>query len=83
MRYIILKSEVTEGSLVILGLTELSQKASGTFPKWIDIREAKTDCTNPEKCDLLSFEEEETARALLEDTGMIDEANITCIAVDA
>jgi hypothetical protein len=83
MRYIILKSEVSEGSLVILGLAELNQKASGITPKWLDIREAKTDCANPEKCELLSFEEEETVKELLENTGMIDEGNITFIAVDA
>jgi hypothetical protein len=83
MRHIILKSEVVEGSLVILGLVGLSQKASGISPQWVDIREAKTDCINPEKCDLLSFEEEEMVKELLERTGMIDEANIASIAVDA
>jgi hypothetical protein len=83
MRYIILKSEVVEGSLVFSGLTELSQKASGIFPRWADIREAKTDCINPEKCDLLSFEEEETVKELLEKIGMIDEANVISMAVNA
>lgn len=83
MRYIILKSEVVEGSLVFSALTELSQKASGIFLQWADIRGAKTDCINPEKCDLLSFEEEETVKGLLERTGMIDKANVVFIAVDA
>lgn len=83
MRYIILKSEVSEGKLTILGLTELSQKASGITPRWIDLKEAKTNCVVPGNCDLLSFEEENDIQELLENTGMIDEGNITYIGVDA
>jgi hypothetical protein len=83
MRYIILKTEVVDGSLTLLGLTELSQKASGFASRWIDIKEAKADCSSPEKCDFLSFEEEDIAQQLLEDTGMVDEVNITYIGVDA
>jgi hypothetical protein len=80
MRFIVLKTQVTEKRLVVLGLVELSQKASGVFPKWIDIEEAKTDCVNPEKCDLLSFEDEEIARDFVENYG---EPTITYIGVDA
>lgn len=83
MRYIILKTEVIEGELTILGLVELSQKASGTTPRWIDFKEAKTNCLDPEKCDLLSLEEENVAQEILDSTGMIDEGNITYIGVDA
>jgi predicted oxidoreductase (fatty acid repression mutant protein) len=80
MRFIVLKTQVTEKSLDILGLVELSQKSSGVFPKWIDIKEAKTDCTNPEKCDLLSFEDEEVVKDLVENFG---EETIAYIGVDA
>lgn len=83
MRYIILKSEVSEGKLVILGLAELSQKASGTILKWIDLKEAQTNCIVPSKCDLLSFEEEGDIQELFENTGMNEEGNVTYIGVDA
>lgn len=83
MRYIILKTEVSEGRLTVLGLAELSQKASGVTPRWIDLKEAKTNCVAPEDCDLLSFEEEDDIQTILESTGMIDEGNITYIGVNA
>ncbi|MDF0553871.1 hypothetical protein [Kamptonema sp. UHCC 0994] len=80
MRFIILKSEVVDEALVILGLTELSQKASGVTPRWINFKEAKTNCVNPEKCDLLSFEDESVAIDIVES---IAEENIAYIGVDA
>ena len=83
MRFIVLKTEVVDGTLNILGLAELSQRASGVTPRWIDFKEAKTNCINPEKCDLLSFEEEDAVKDILESTGMIDEGNIAYIGVDA
>lgn len=80
MRFIVLKSEVVDGTLNILGLTELSQRASGITPRWIDLKEAQTNCIHPEKCDLLSFEDENVARDFVEN---IAEGNIAYIGVDA
>lgn len=82
MRYIFLKSEVVDGQLSILGLKELSYRASGMTPVWINFCEAKTDCRHPEKCDFLSFDSEEDAKDLLEKTGMEDDSTIVCLGVD-
>ncbi len=80
MRFIVLKTEVIDGILSVLGLTELSQKAAGITPRWVDFKEAKTDCINPEKCDLLSFENEDSAKDLVESFG---EPTIAYLGVDA
>jgi hypothetical protein len=84
MRYIILKTHVTDnGTLAFYGLAEVTQSASGFFPKWIDLVEAKTNCAEPEKCDLLSFECEGSALTLLSESKMDQLRNIACIGVDA
>lgn len=83
MRFVVLKTEVVDGALNILGLTELSQRASGLIPRWIDFKLAKTDCVNPEKCDLLSFEEESEAKEITEKITLVDGGNIAYIGVDA
>lgn len=84
MRYIILKTEVNieDGSLDLLGLIELSQKSSGFTPRWINLKEAKTNCLNPKQCDLLSFEEKEEIEELLETTGLEDNETIVLVGVD-
>lgn len=82
MRYIFLKSGVVDGRLNILGLKELSYRASGMTPVWINFCQAKTDCIHPEKCDLLSFDSEEDAKDLLEKTGMEDDSTIVFLGVD-
>jgi len=60
MRYIVLRSLVgKDGSLVLYGLTSITQKASGVIDGWIDLSKASINCLAPEKCDLLSFDEKE------------------------
>lgn len=83
MRFIVLKSFVTEkGDLGFRGLSSLTQKPSGTVDGWIDLSEAKTNCLEPEKCDLLSFEDRDQLESDLEIWG-IDGENVTIIGVEA
>ncbi|MEG4371640.1 hypothetical protein QUB29_19480 [Microcoleus sp. B4b_D2] len=83
MRFIVLKTEVSaENTLNVFGLTEISHKASSVTPKWIDLRQAKTDCLTPENCDLLSFDDEDEVAEALEEMGLSDDSNISFIGVD-
>ncbi len=82
MRYIFLKTEVVDGRLSLSGLNALNRRASGVTFVWIDFLEAKTDCVHPEKCDFLSFDSEEEAKQILEETGMEDDLTIACVGVD-
>ena len=59
MRFIVLRT-VTDGLRIqIESLVGLTQKASGFKAEWVKFEEASTNCLEPEKCDLLSFDEEE------------------------
>lgn len=83
MRFIVLRSAVTEkGTLVLHGLTSLTQKPSGVMDGWIDITEAVTNCIEPEKCDLLSFDDKEELEENLE-LWEIAAENVTIIGVEA
>lgn len=84
MRYVILKTQVTDsGTLAIHALSEVTQSASGFTPKWIEFAEAKTNCIEPEKCDLLSFSTVEEVKALLFESKMTEQGNIAYVGVDA
>lgn len=84
MRYIILKTEVNieDGSLDLLGLSGISKKPSGEIPEWLNLKEAKISCLNPKQCDLLSFEEVEEVKELLETSGLEDDETVMYIGVD-
>lgn len=82
IRYIVLRTQVTaEGTLAIYGLREVVQRASGFLFNWVDFREAKTNCSEPDKCDLLSFGCAEEVLALLDSSGMVNEVDISSIGV--
>jgi hypothetical protein len=83
MRYIILKTDIIDSNLVIFGLAEISQKASGFTPKWIDIKNAKINHLKPEECDFLSFDGEDEVDSFLESTGMCDDPTIAFVGVNA
>ncbi|MDB9514742.1 hypothetical protein PN499_26415 [Kamptonema animale CS-326] len=83
MRFVVLKTQVTDsGTLAIHALSEVTQSASGFTPKWIEFAEAKTNCIEPEKCDLLSFSTVEEVKALLVESKMTEQGNIAYIGVD-
>jgi hypothetical protein len=81
MRYIVLRSLVQNGSLVLHGLTSLTQKPSEIVDGWIDISEAKTNCLEPDKCDLLSFEDKDQLEEDLEKWAIAAE-NVAIIGVE-
>lgn len=84
MRFIVLKTEVSaEHTLNILGLAEINYKSSKITPTWIDFKKAITDCSNPEKCELLSFEDEDEIAEILENIDMSDDSTVCFIGVDA
>ncbi|MEG4251062.1 hypothetical protein [Microcoleus sp. Pol10D4] len=67
MRYIIVKVEAkADGTLSFLGAHQLVQKGSKKSIEWIDIETAITNTIDPEQCDLLSFEDKDTAESLVE-----------------
>ncbi len=81
-RFILLKTNVSEsGSLELLGLSQIIKKSSGTVFIWINFAEAKTNCHEPDKCDFVSFEEEDEVVELLE--GGEIEGNVAYIGVNA
>ncbi len=82
MRYIALRTQLEdEGKVGIQGLAGFSQRASGFTFDWIDLKEAKTNYLDPERCDLISFEDKDE---LLEnfETWEFDET-VSAIGVDA
>lgn len=82
MRFIVLRSTATgEGTLVLHGLTSITQKASGIVDGWIELSEAKTNCIDSEKCDLLSFTDKEELEEKLEEWGILAE-NMAVIGVE-
>lgn len=81
MRFIVLRSAATEdGKIILHGLTSLTQKASGIVDGWIDLAEAHTNCIEPEKCDLLSFDDRDQLEEDLELWGLAAE-NVGIIGV--
>ena len=67
MRYIIVKAEANaDGTLSFLGAHQFSQKGSKKSIEWIDLKTAATNTIDPEQCDLLSFENKDTAESLVE-----------------
>ena len=82
MRFIVLRSLVTEeGKLVFFALNSITQTPSAVVDGWIDLAEAKTNCREPEKCDLLSFEDSEQLAEDLELWGIAAE-NVAIIGVE-
>lgn len=82
MKFLVLRSTATEkGNLVLHGLTSITQKASGIVDGWIDLAEATTNCIEPEKCDLLSFDDKEQLEEDLENWGILAE-NVAIIGVE-
>jgi hypothetical protein len=83
MRLVVLKSSVNEkGRLVLHGLNSITQKSFGVIAQWLDLEEANTNCIEPEKCDLLSFEDKDQLEEDLEVWGIAAE-NVTVIGVEA
>lgn len=83
MKFIVLRSAVTkEGTLTLQGLTSVTQKSSGIVESWIDLAEANTNCLEPEKCDLLSFDDKDQLEEDLELWGIFAE-NMAIIGVEA
>ena len=81
MRYIVLRTVLgNEGRVGIEGLTGFSQRASGFTFDWIDLKDANTNYTNPEQCDLLSFEDRDELQVIL-DLWEFGE-NVSAIGVD-
>jgi len=82
MRFIVLKSLVKEGKLVLQGLSSITQKPSGAVDEWLDLAKANTNCLEPEKCDLLSFEDKDQLEEDLDCWGIADAENIAIIGVE-
>jgi len=83
MRFIVLQSSVTEeGSLLLQGLTSVTQKASGVVTEWIDYTKAQTNCRDPQKCNFLSFDNREDLEENLENWEIAAE-NVAIIGVEA
>lgn len=81
MRYIVLRSQSqAEGTIVIQALTSVQQRASGITSQWIEIQEAKTNYLEPEKCELLSFDDKEQLLNDIESWGFDD--TIGVVGVD-
>lgn len=82
MIFVILKSTVTpEGALIFHALTSITQKASGIVDDWIELSKAKTNCIDPEKCDLISFTDKDKLEEDLELWGIAAE-NVAIIGVE-
>lgn len=83
MKFIVLKASVTEeGSLLLQALTSITQKASGVASEWIDFQKAETNCRDPQKCDLLSFDERDELEQSLEIWEIAAE-NVAILGVEA
>jgi len=82
-RFIVLRCLVAEENKIILeGLTGINQKPSGVMATWINFFEATTNYTEPEKCDLLSFEDKEELEENLELWELVGD-NVTILGVDS
>lgn len=84
MRYIVLRTLLKpEGAVCIEGLTSIEQRASGITSRWINLEEAKTNYWQPEKCDLLSFEDRSDLEENIELWGFDDTVGILGVDTDA
>jgi hypothetical protein len=59
MRFIALRTVTIDGKIVLEGLASITQKASGIVASWLEFGQVTTNYLEPEKCDLLSFDEDE------------------------
>jgi hypothetical protein len=83
MRFIVLKSFVDKkGRLALHGLVSITQKPSGIVDEWLSLEKANTNCIEPDKCDLLSFEDKDQLEEDLELWGIATE-NVAVIGVEA
>ena len=84
MRFILLKTECnSDGTISFFGANQSIRRASGNSINWIDLKEAKTNTIEPDLCDLLSFDDADSANDFLEDAEMSDMENVSVIGVDA
>lgn len=84
MRFILLKTECnSDGTISFFGANQSVRRASGNSINWIDLREAKTNTIEPDLCDLLSFDDAESAADFLCDAEMSDVENICVVGVEA
>jgi hypothetical protein len=84
MRFILLRTECnSDGTISFFGASQYVRRASGNSINWIDLREAKTNTIDPDSCDLLSFDDNESAVALLDDAEMSGVDNICIVGVEA
>ncbi|MCC3417261.1 MAG: hypothetical protein JGK24_17160 [Microcoleus sp. PH2017_29_MFU_D_A] len=84
MRFIILKTECnSDGIISFFGANQSVRRASGNSINWIDLREAKTNTIEPDLCDLLSFDDAESAVDFLDDTEMSGVENVCIVGVES
>jgi len=84
MRFILLKTECnSDGTISFFGANHSVRRASGTSFNWMDLNEVKTNTLEPDLCDLLSFDNAESATECLEEAEMSDMENVSIIGVDA
>ena len=84
MRFILLKAECnSDGTVSFFGANQSIRRASGNSINWIDLKEAKTNTIEPDLCDLLSFDDADSAADFVEDAEMADMENVSVIGVDA
>jgi len=84
MRFILLKTECnSDGTISFFGANQSVRRASGNSINWMDLNEAKTNTLEPDLCDLLSFDDADSATEFLEDAEMSDRENVSIIGVDA
>jgi hypothetical protein len=70
MRFILLKTECnSDGTISFFGANQSVRRASGNSINWM--------------CDLLSFDDADSATEFLEDAEMSDRENVSIIGVDA
>jgi len=84
MRFILLKTECnSDGTISFFGANQSVRRTSGNSINWIDLSEAKTNTLEPDLCDLLSFDDADSATDFLDDTEMSDIESVSIIGVDA
>ncbi|WP_293128877.1 hypothetical protein [Microcoleus sp. bin38.metabat.b11b12b14.051] len=84
MRFILLKTECnSDGTISFFGANQSIRRASGNSINWIDLKEAKTNTIEPDLCDLLSFDDADSAADFLNEAEMVGVENIVVIGVDA
>lgn len=84
MRFVLFKTECnSDGTISFFGANQSIRRASGNSINWIDLREAKTNTIDPDSCDLLSFDDAESAADFLDDAEMTGVENICVIGVEA